>query len=185
MIALDGTPNKGRLGANAILAVSLAAAKASAASKNEQLWEHFQHLAPGIQDPTLPLPMMNIINGGKHAAGSTDIQEFMILPIGASSFSESLQWGAEIFHALAKVLKEAGYGTTVGDEGGYAPTVKNGNAEALGLQGLKDLSLSVSAGLVETLGNERERRWVGTTIVPVKPRCCASNGRFRHRSGAL
>lgn len=133
LIALDGTPNKGRLGANAILAVSLAAAKASALSHNEPLWEHIQHLAPGVQDPLLPLPMMNIINGGKHAAGSTDIQEFMILPVGAPSFSEGLRWGTEVFHALAKVLTEAGYGTTVGDEGGFAPTVKHGNQEALEL----------------------------------------------------
>jgi enolase len=133
LIKLDGTPNKGKLGANAILAVSLAAAKASAAHQDQPLWEHIQRLAPGIQDPLLPLPMMNIINGGKHAAGSTDIQEFMIMPIGASSFNEGLRWGAEIFHALGKVLKAAGYGTTVGDEGGYAPTVKNGNAEALEL----------------------------------------------------
>jgi enolase len=175
LIDLDGTPNKGRLGANAILAVSLAAAKASAAQHNEPLWEHIQHLAPGVHNnalrtvqtdaapgsaaerteaytdvrggsttgddaamrglgsPLLPLPMMNIINGGKHAAGSTDIQEFMILPVGAASFSEALRWGAEVFHALAKVLAKAGYGTTVGDEGGYAPAVKNGNAEALGL----------------------------------------------------
>jgi enolase len=133
LISLDGTPDKGRLGANAILAVSLAAAKASALQHKEPLWEHIQHLAPGIQDPLLPLPMMNIINGGKHAAGSTDIQEFMILPVGAPSFSEALRWGTEVFHALAKVLKKAGYGTTVGDEGGYAPTVKHGNAEALQL----------------------------------------------------
>lgn len=133
LITLDGTPNKGRLGANAILAVSLAAAKASAISHDEPLWEHVQHLAPGVQDPLLPLPMMNIINGGKHAAGSTDIQEFMILPVGAGSFSEGLQWGTEVFHALAKVLSKAGYGTTVGDEGGFAPTVKHGNAEALDL----------------------------------------------------
>jgi enolase len=133
LIDLDGTPDKSRLGANAILAVSLAAAKASALSHQEPLWEHFQHLAPGIQDPILPLPQMNIINGGKHAAGSTDIQEFMILPVGASSFSEALRWGAEVFHALAKVLVKANYGTTVGDEGGYAPTVKHGNAEALEL----------------------------------------------------
>ncbi|HVQ44844.1 MAG TPA: phosphopyruvate hydratase [Candidatus Saccharimonadia bacterium] len=133
LIDLDGTRGKSRLGANAILAVSLAAAKAAAASHDRPLWEHIQHLAPGVQDPTLPLPMMNIINGGKHAAGSTDIQEFMILPVGAANFSEALRWGTEVFHALAKVLKKAGYGTTVGDEGGYAPTVRHGNAEALEL----------------------------------------------------
>ena len=133
MIDLDGTPNKGKLGANAILAVSLAAAKASAHSHQEPLWEHIQHLAPGVQDPLLPLPMMNIINGGKHAAGSTDIQEFMILPVGAPSFSDALRWGTEVFHALGKELVSAGYATTVGDEGGYAPAVKGGNAEALDL----------------------------------------------------
>ena len=133
MIDLDGTPDKSKLGANAILAVSLAAAKAAATARREPLWEHFQHLAPGIQDPVLPVPLMNVINGGKHAAGSTDIQEFMIVPAGAPSFSEALRYGAETFHALGIVLKKAGYGTTVGDEGGYAPSVKHGNREALDL----------------------------------------------------
>jgi enolase len=133
MIELDGTPNKGRLGANAILAVSLAAAKAAAAGQDLPLWEYIQGLAGGVQDPELPLPMMNIINGGKHAAGSTDIQEFMIMPVGARDFTHALQMGTEIFHALGKVLTAKGYGTTVGDEGGYAPAVKHGNKEALDL----------------------------------------------------
>jgi enolase len=133
MIDLDGTPNKGRLGANAILAVSLAAAKAAALSKDQPLWEYVQGLAEGVQDPTLPLPMMNIINGGQHAAGSTDIQEFMIMPVGAKDLTQALQMGTEVFHALKKVLAKAGYGTTVGDEGGYAPAVKHGNQEALDL----------------------------------------------------
>ncbi len=133
MIDLDGTPNKGKLGANAILAVSLAVAKAAAQSQKLALYEYFRSLAPQSDKLLLPVPMMNIINGGKHAAGSTDIQEFMIMPVGAASFSEAIRVGAEIFHALAKVLKEKGYGTTVGDEGGYAPHVKNGNAEALEL----------------------------------------------------
>jgi enolase len=134
MIDLDGTPNKGRLGANAILAVSLAAAKAAARAKGVELWEYVTGLEDGIQDPELPLPMMNIINGGAHTHWqSTDIQEFMILPVGAATFSDAVRMGAEVFHALAKVLKEAGYGTTVGDEGGYAPAVKHGNAEALQL----------------------------------------------------
>jgi enolase len=133
LIDLDGTPSKSQLGANAILAVSVAAARASALAHHEPLWEHILHLAPGVQDPLLPLPMMNIINGGKHAAGSTDIQEFMILPVGAPNFSSAIRMGAEIFHALAKVLSKAGYGTTVGDEGGYAPAVKEGNKEALDL----------------------------------------------------
>lgn len=132
MIDLDGTPNKGRLGANAILAVSLAAAKAAAISKKLPLYQYVADLSD-TTSLSLPLPMMNIINGGKHAAGSTDIQEFMIMPVGADTFSRALQMGAEIFQALGKVLHSKGYGTTVGDEGGYAPAVKNGNAEALEL----------------------------------------------------
>ncbi len=132
MIELDGTPNKGRLGANAILAVSLATAKAAAASRKEPLYHYVAGLANNL-NLVLPLPMMNIINGGKHAANSTDIQEFMVMPVGAQSFSHCIQIGTEIFHALGTVLKEKGYGTTVGDEGGYAPAVKNGNAEALEL----------------------------------------------------
>ncbi len=132
MINLDGTANKGRLGANAILAVSLAAAKASAQQQGKPLYEYVGLLA-GNSTFVLPLPMMNIINGGKHAAGSTDIQEFMIMPVGASSFSHCIQIGAEIFASLGKVLHSKGYGTTVGDEGGYAPAVTRGNAEALEL----------------------------------------------------
>ncbi len=132
MIELDGTNNKGRLGANAILAVSLAFAKAAAISRKQPLYVYVAGLA-GNQTFTLPLPMMNIINGGAHADGRTDIQEFMIMPVGAKSFSHCIQIGAEIFHSLAKVLNSHGYSTTVGDEGGYAPAVKNGNAEALEL----------------------------------------------------
>ncbi len=133
MIKLDGTSNKGNLGANAILAVSLAVAKAAALSKGEPLYGYFRSLSTKTGDFVLPVPMMNIINGGKHAAGSTDIQEFMIMPVGAATFTDAIRMGAEIFHSLAKVLKANGYGTTVGDEGGYAPHVKNGNAEALEL----------------------------------------------------
>jgi enolase len=132
LIELDGTPNKGRLGANAMLAVSLAVAKATANSRKQPLYAYVSDLA-GKSVLRLPLPMMNIINGGKHASGSTDIQEFMIMPVGAQSFSHCIQMGAEVFHALAKVLAAKGYGTTVGDEGGYAPAVKGGNAEALEL----------------------------------------------------
>lgn len=134
MIELDGTNNKGRIGANAILAVSLAVAKAAAASQKVPLYHYFAELAGNsVGDLTLPLPMMNIINGGKHASGSTDIQEFMIMPVSAPTFAECIRMGAEIFQSLGKVLKSKGYGTTVGDEGGYAPAVKNGNAEALEL----------------------------------------------------
>jgi enolase len=132
MIELDGTENKASLGANAILAVSLAVAKATAAQKNMPLHRYIAEMT-GTQAPSLPLPMMNIMNGGKHAAGSSDVQEYMVMPIGAETFSDALRIGTEIFHALAKVLKAAGYGTTVGDEGGYAPQVKRGNREPLEL----------------------------------------------------
>jgi enolase 1/2/3 len=132
LIALDGTPNKGKLGANALLAVSLAIAKAAAKTKNVPLYQYFGSLSRS-NSISLPVPMMNIINGGKHAANSTDIQEFMIMPIGAPTFTEAIRMGTEIFHALGKVLKENSYDTTVGDEGGYAPHVRNGNQEALEL----------------------------------------------------
>jgi enolase len=133
LIKLDGTENKGRLGANAILAVSLAFAKAAASSEGKHLFEYVRELSKNPKPLSLPLPLCNIINGGKHAAGSTDIQEFMIAPVGAPTFKEGLRMVAEIFHSLSKVLKDAGYGTTVGDEGGFAPAVKGGNKEALEL----------------------------------------------------
>jgi len=130
---LDGTSNKSKLGANAILAVSLVAAKAAALATNVPLYQYFASLRTYDAPVTLPVPQMNIINGGKHAANATDIQEFMIMPIGAPSFSEAVRMGSEIFHALGKVLKQEGYSTTVGDEGGYAPKVRKGNQEALEL----------------------------------------------------
>ena len=126
MIALDGTPNKGRLGANAILGVSLAVAKAAAASAGLPLYRYIG----GASARTLPVPMMNILNGGKHALNSTDLQEFMVMPVGAPSFREALRWGAEIYQSLKKVLKGKGYGTNVGDEGGFAPSLGH-NAEAI------------------------------------------------------
>ncbi|HHU51937.1 MAG TPA: phosphopyruvate hydratase [Firmicutes bacterium] len=126
MLELDGTANKGKLGANAILGVSLAVAKAAANSFGLPL---FRYLG-GANAKELPVPMMNILNGGKHADNSVDLQEFMIMPVGAESFSECLRWGTEIFHALKKVLKGKGYATSVGDEGGYAPDLKS-NQEAL------------------------------------------------------
>ncbi|HEY8345056.1 MAG TPA: phosphopyruvate hydratase [Bacillota bacterium] len=126
MLELDGTANKSKLGANAILGVSLAVAKAAANSFGLPL---FRYLG-GVNAKELPVPMMNILNGGKHADNSVDLQEFMIMPVGAESFSECLRWGAEIFHALKKVLKGKGYATSVGDEGGYAPDLKS-NQEAL------------------------------------------------------
>ncbi len=126
MLELDGTPNKAKLGANAILGVSLAVAKAAANSLSLPLYRYLG----GVNAKQLPVPMMNILNGGKHADNSVDLQEFMIMPVGAESFSECLRWGTEIFHALKKVLKGKGYGTAVGDEGGYAPNLKS-NQEAL------------------------------------------------------
>lgn len=130
MLALDGTENKSNLGANAVLAVSLAAAKAVAAAKKQPLWQYVAEFT-NTSDIKLPLPMMNIENGGAHAGFATDIQEYMIICKGASTFDEAIRMGAEVFHALAKVLKERGYPTTVGDEGGFAPIVHNGNREPL------------------------------------------------------
>ena len=125
---LDGTPNKAKLGANAILGVSLAVAKAAAESTGQPL---FRYLG-GVSAHTLPVPMMNILNGGAHTGWqTTDFQEFMVMPVGAESFRESLRWGAEIYHALKKALKDKGYNTNVGDEGGFAPALKKGNNEAI------------------------------------------------------
>jgi enolase len=126
MIALDGTPNKSKLGANAILGVSMAVARAAAQECGLPLYRYLG----GIGASTLPVPMMNILNGGSHADNSIDIQEFMVMPIGASSFSEGLRMGTEIFHQLKKVLKSKGYSTNVGDEGGFAPNLKS-NEEAI------------------------------------------------------
>ena len=127
---LDGTENKGRLGANAILAVSLAVAKAAARTKGVELYEYINELSGG-QKMVMPMPMINVMNGGQHALGATDIQEYMIVPVGASTFADAMRMSAEVFHTLAKVLKREDYPTTVGDEGGYAPRVRNGNAEPL------------------------------------------------------
>ncbi|MBQ4853893.1 phosphopyruvate hydratase [Rhodanobacter sp. B2A1Ga4] len=126
LIALDGTPNKGKLGANALLGVSMAAAHAVAASRGEPLWQYLSHGKPGA----LPVPMMNIINGGAHADNNVDVQEFMILPVGMPSFAEALRAGAEIFHALKSVLHGRGLSTAVGDEGGFAPNLRS-NVEAI------------------------------------------------------
>jgi enolase len=130
MIDLDGTENKETLGANAILAVSLATAKAAAAEKGVALYEHIADLNGTSGQYSMPVPMMNIINGGEHADNNVDIQEFMVQPVGAKSFKEALRMGAEIFHALKKVLSAKGLNTAVGDEGGFAPNLSS-NAEAL------------------------------------------------------
>ena len=126
MLALDGTENKGKLGANAILGVSLAVAKAAAGDLQIPLYRYLG----GVSARTLPVPMMNILNGGKHAANSTDFQEFMVMPVGAPSFAEALRWGSEIYQSLKKVLHGAGYSTNVGDEGGFAPSL-GGNVKAI------------------------------------------------------
>ena len=126
MLDLDGTPNKGKLGANAILAVSMAVAKAAAEEAGVPLYRYIG----GTNARTLPIPMMNILNGGAHADNKIDFQEFMIMPIGASSFSEGLRWGVEIFHTLKSVLKKKGFSTNVGDEGGFAPNIQS-NEEAI------------------------------------------------------
>ncbi len=126
MVELDGTNNKGRLGANAILAVSMAAARAAAASYGLTLYRYLG----GAGANTLPVPMMNILNGGAHADNNVDFQEFMVMPVGAKSFSEALRWGVEVFHTLKGVLKKRSYNTAVGDEGGFAPSLKS-NVEAI------------------------------------------------------
>ena len=133
MLDLDGTENKSNLGANAILAVSLAAAKAVAHAKGMRFYEYVAEIAGTTDQMCLPMPMMNVMNGGAHAGWSTDFQEYMIIPVSATSIADAVRMGAEVFHALAKVLKDRDYVTTVGDEGGYAPRVKGGNNEPLEL----------------------------------------------------
>ena len=128
MIALDGTPNKSKLGANAILAVSMAAARAVAQTLEVPLYRYLG----GVNASVLPTPMLNVLNGGAHADSNVDFQEFMIMPVGAAAFSEALRWASETFHTLKSVLKKKGYNTAVGDEGGFAPSLKS-NAEAIEL----------------------------------------------------
>ena len=159
MIDLDGTPSKSRLGANAILGVSLAAARAAAQSMQLPL---FRYLG-GPNAHVLPVPMMNILNGGAHADTNVDIQEFMIAPIGASTFSEAVRWGAETYHALKSVLKQHGLNTGVGDEGGFAPDLEHNQAaldlliEAIGKSGLtpgRDVALAIDAAATEFHGED-------------------------------
>ncbi len=154
MIGLDGTPNKARLGANAILGVSLATAHAAADALGIPL---FRYLG-GTFGHMLPVPMMNIMNGGKHAINSTDFQEFMVMPVGALSFHEGLRWGAEIYHSLGKVIKKRGFSTTVGDEGGYAPSLPSNEAaiqlimeavEAAGYEMGRDIAIALDPAITE------------------------------------
>ena len=130
MIDADGTPNKSKFGANAILAVSMAAARAAAAAAGQPLYKYLAKYSSDSSVHTLPVPMMNILNGGAHADNSVDVQEFMVMPLGAPNFHEALRWGVEVFHNLKAVLKKNGYSTAVGDEGGFAPNLKS-NEEAL------------------------------------------------------
>jgi len=130
MIEADGTPNKSKFGANAILAVSMAAARAAAAASRQPVYKYLAKYSGDPSANTLPVPMMNILNGGAHADNSVDVQEFMIMPLGAPSFHEALRWGVEVFHHLKAVLTKHGYSTAVGDEGGFAPNLKS-NDEAL------------------------------------------------------
>jgi enolase len=154
MIALDGTPNKGKLGANAILGVSMAVAKAAARASNQPLYRYIG----GVNAHVLPVPMMNILNGGAHADNSIDFQEFMIMPVGAESFREGLRMGVEIFHALKGVLKKKGYSTNVGDEGGFAPNIKSNDEaidtvmiaiEAAGYKAGEDIMIAMDAAVSE------------------------------------
>jgi len=130
MIEADATPNKSNFGANAILAVSMAAARAAAAAAGQPLYKYLAKYSSDPSANTLPVPMMNIVNGGAHADNSVDVQEFMVMPLGAPSFHEALRWGVEVFHHLKAVLKKNGYSTAVGDEGGFAPNLKS-NDEAI------------------------------------------------------
>jgi enolase len=130
MIGLDGTATKSRLGANAILSVSMAAARAAAAARQEPLYRYLANYSSDTSANLLPVPMMNILNGGAHADSSVDFQEFMAMPVGASNFAEALRWGVEVFHSLKAALKKHGYSTAVGDEGGFAPSCKS-NEEAI------------------------------------------------------
>ncbi|MFT4095047.1 MAG: phosphopyruvate hydratase [Niabella sp.] len=162
MIELDGTPNKGKLGANALLAVSMAAAKAAAEEAGLPLYRYIG----GTNAKTLPIPMMNILNGGAHADNKIDFQEFMIMPIGASSFSEGLRWGVEIFHALKSVLKKKGYSTNVGDEGGFAPNIQSNEEaietvlDAIGAAGYKagaQIAIAMDAANSELWDNKKKK----------------------------
>ncbi|MDQ2993565.1 MAG: phosphopyruvate hydratase [Pseudomonadota bacterium] len=160
LIDLDGTPNKSRLGANAILAVSLAAAQTAAINENKPLFEYLG----GGHGVTLPVPMMNIINGGAHADNNVDIQEFMIVPFGAATFAESLRWGTEVFHTLKSVLSSQGLATPVGDEGGFAPNLRSNQAaieliltaiEQAGFRPGTDIALALDAASTEFYRNGR------------------------------
>ncbi|ODT35282.1 MAG: phosphopyruvate hydratase, partial [Niabella sp. SCN 42-15] len=158
MIELDGTPNKAKLGANALLAVSMAAAKAAAEEAGLPLYRY----VGGTNAKTLPIPMMNILNGGAHADNKIDFQEFMIMPVGANTFSEGLRWGVEIFHALKTVLKKKGFSTNVGDEGGFAPNIQS-NEEAIEtvLESISAASYKPGSQIVIAMDAANSELWDG------------------------
>jgi enolase len=173
MIELDGTPNKGRLGANAILGISLAGAKAAAAEAGQPLWRYLGGEAAHV----LPVPMMNVLNGGAHADNKVDFQEFMVVPVGAASYSEALRMGVEVFHALKRTLHERGLSTAVGDEGGFAPDLDSNEAalealmqgiEAAGYRAGEDLAIALDPATSELFENgsyalEHERRTLSSS----------------------
>src|SRR5437773_4789926 len=185
LIALDGTSNKGKLGANALLGVSLASAHACARSLDLPLYRHLG----GVDARTLPVPLMNVLNGGKHADNNVDLQEFMIVPLGAPSFREALRWGAEVFHSLARVLKQQGLATAVGDEGGFAPNLRSNEAalqvlvEAIGKAGYepgRQVALALDPAASEffdqgayVLAGEGGRRLTGEAMVDYYADLCA------------
>jgi enolase len=162
MIELDGTPNKGRLGANALLGVSLAAAKAAAADSGQPLYRYLAELYGGGEPRILPVPMMNVLNGGAHADNSVDFQEFMVVPAGAESFAECMRFGVEVFHALKKSLAACGLATAVGDEGGFAPNLESNEAalqavlegvEAAGYEPGSDIFIALDPATSEVYEN--------------------------------
>lgn len=162
LIELDGSKEKKKMGANAILGISMAFARAAALANGEPLYKYFNKISKTKEKMCLPVPLMNIMNGGAHAAGSADIQEFMIVPVGARKFSDALRWGAEIFHALKKILSEKGMATTVGDEGGFAPKLGSNEAalqlvmqaiEKAGYKAGKDICIALDVASSEFFKN--------------------------------
>jgi enolase len=180
LVALDGTPDKGRLGANATLGVSLANARAAAASAGAPLWRYLG----GPTARLLPVPMFNILNGGKHATDSTDFQEFMVMPLGAGNYKEGLRWAVEVYHALARVLKKRGHQTNVGDEGGFAPSL-GGNEpalevileaiEAAGYKAGKDVAIALDPAASELWDAKQERY-----VLPIEKRALTSEEMADH-----
>lgn len=186
LIKLDGTENKAKLGANATLAVSMAVAKAAAEETNLPLYRYLG----GVNATVLPMPLMNILNGGVHADNKIDFQEFMIVPIGAPSFSEGLRWGVEIFHNLKSILKKKGYGTNVGDEGGYAPDIQSPEEaietvlqaiEAAGYKAGEQIGIAMDAASTEMYDEAMAARWCSATPTATPSRSTRPRSKQRSR----